>query len=104
MNMGTNATASSLLRLKDVDWSTWQARQHATLVFIVRDGKILLIRKKRGLGAGKITGPGGRLDAGETPLACATREMQEELCITPTDLQPHGELRFQFVDGLAMLV
>ncbi len=35
----------------------------------MRDDETLLIRKKRGLGAGKITAPGGRIEAGETPEA-----------------------------------
>ena len=58
---------------------------------------MLLILKKRGLGAGKINGPGGRLEPGETPLACAIRETQEELRVTPTGVAYVGELMFQFV-------
>lgn len=82
-----------------VDWSSWQPRERATLLFVVRDGQVLLILKKRGLGAGKINGPGGRLDPGETPRDCATREVQEELRVTPTSVRDAGELLFQFVDG-----
>ena len=69
--------------LEDVDWERWEPRQRATLLFVVRRDEILLIHKKRGLGAGKINGPGGRLEPGETPLACAIREVEEELCVTP---------------------
>ena len=83
----------------EIDWSAWQPKERATLVFVVEGSRILLIRKKRGLGAGKINGPGGRLDPGETPLQCAIREVQEELHVTPTQLEESGELRFQFVDG-----
>jgi len=68
-----------LARLTDIDWDRWQPRERATLLFVIRGGEILLIRKLRGLGAGKINGPGGRIDAGETPLACAVREVEEEL-------------------------
>jgi 8-oxo-dGTP diphosphatase len=74
----------------------------ATLLFVVQEGRVLLIRKKRGLGAGKINGPGGRLDPGETYTECAVREVQEELGITVHDPVPRGELHFQFVDGLAL--
>ena len=74
----------------------------ATILFVVRGGEILLIRKKRGIGAGKINGPGGKIDPGETPEACAVRETEEELCITPTGVQQVGELRFQFTDGLSI--
>ena len=86
----------------DVDWDAWVPQQRATLLFVVRDGQVLLILKKRGLGAGKINGPGGRLDEGETPLECAIREVEEELVVTPTGARQIGELRFQFVDGLSI--
>lgn len=80
----------------------WAPRDVATLCFVVRDGEILLIRKKRGLGAGKVNGPGGRLEAGETPEACAVREVEEELGTTPQGLSHRGELRFQFADGYSL--
>lgn len=86
-------------KVDDVDWSTWIPKDRATLLFVIRDGHVLLIHKKLGLGAGKINGPGGRIEAGETPLECAVREVQEEVCVTPTDVRPHGELFFQFLDG-----
>lgn len=91
-------------RLDGINWSTWRAVDPATLLFVIRQGQILLIRKKRGLGAGKVNGPGGRLEAGETPRQAAVREVQEELCVTPTDLSKRGELRFQFVDGYSIHV
>ncbi|CAM3588188.1 8-oxo-dGTP diphosphatase [Parendozoicomonas haliclonae] len=90
--------------LADIDWDNWQPTTHATLLFVIQDGKILLIRKKRGLGMGKINGPGGKLDPGETLEQCASRELQEELLITPGALTYHGDNLFQFVDGLAMHV
>ena len=90
--------------LADIDWDTWQAQDPATLVFVVKEGQILLIRKKRGLGAGKINAPGGRLEPGEEPLAAAVREAQEELRITPLDLSFAGENLFQFVDGYSIHV
>ena len=88
----------------DVDWKTWEPDDHATLCFIVKDDSILLIRKKRGLGAGKINGPGGRIDPGESPAQSAVREVQEELEITPLGLELRGENRFQFVDGYSIHV
>ena len=80
-------------------WGSWSPVDRATLVFILRDDELLLIRKLRGLGAGKINGPGGRLEPGETAVACAKREVEEELHVTPLNLTEAGELRFQFVDG-----
>jgi 8-oxo-dGTP diphosphatase len=89
-------------KLEDVDWASWQPEDVATLLFVVRDSRILLIRKLRGLGAGKINGPGGRLDDGETPVEAAVREVEEELCITPLDPVERGQLKFQFVDGYSL--
>ena len=91
-------------RISDIDWAAWTPTDLATLVFVQRDERLLLIHKKRGLGAGKLNGPGGRLEIGETFDACASREVQEELCITPKGLEKRGELRFQFVDGYAIHV
>ena len=50
-----------------IDWSAWSPVDRATLIFVRQDDQVLLIRKKRGLGAGKINAPGGRIEAGETP-------------------------------------
>ena len=89
-------------RLNDIDWQNWQPREHATLLFIIRNNKILLIHKKRGLGAGKINGPGGRIEPGETPEKCAIREIEEELCITAINPRQCGEMSFQFTDGYSL--
>lgn len=91
-------------QLSDVDWDNWQAKDPATLVFVIRDGKILLIDKKTGLGKGKVNGPGGKLESGESPETCAVRECQEELGITVTNLEYCGQHRFQFVDGYSIHV
>jgi 8-oxo-dGTP diphosphatase len=91
-------------KLADVDWDNWQARDPATLVFVIENGKILLIDKKTGLGKGKVNGPGGKVEKGELPEACAIRECQEELSITVSDLQYCGQHRFQFVDGYSIHV
>lgn len=87
------------MRYTDINWDTWTPVERATLLFIILDGQVLLIHKKRGLGAGKINGPGGRLDPGEDSKTCAIREVQEEVCVTPTHVRLCGELKFQFVDG-----
>jgi 8-oxo-dGTP diphosphatase len=86
----------------DEFWNNWQPRERATLCFLIQDGKILLIRKKRGLGAGKINGPGGRIEPGEEPHECAIRETSEEVGLTPLDVQNRGELHFQFADGYSL--
>jgi 8-oxo-dGTP diphosphatase len=88
--------------LSDVDFARWQPDEVATLTFIRRADEVLLIRKLRGHGAGKINGPGGKVEAGETPLAAAQRETREEVHLQTRALVCRAELRFQDVDGFAM--
>lgn len=85
-----------------VDGANWRPREEGTLCFVIQDGQILLIEKKRGLGAGKVNGPGGRIEKRETAEQAAIRETQEEVGITPTGVQWAGELRFQFRDGYSL--
>lgn len=97
-------TAHMVASVREVDWASWSPTDRATLIFVVEagagaSGRILLIEKKRGLGAGKVNGPGGRIDPGETPLECALRELREELCVGARGVVEHGELSFHFVDG-----
>ncbi|HET6565761.1 MAG TPA: 8-oxo-dGTP diphosphatase [Xanthomonadales bacterium] len=91
-------------RLSDLDWTRWKAKDPATLVFVMREDEILLIDKKTGLGKGKVNGPGGKVEPGETPEQCAIRECQEELNITVSNLEYCGEHKFQFVDGYSIHV
>mgnify|MGYP006283993441 CR=1 FL=1 len=73
-----------------------------TLCFVVDNDRVLLIRKKRGLGAGKMNAPGGKLEKGETPEQGAIRETREEVGVTPEGLEYRGVLRFQFTDGYGL--
>jgi 8-oxo-dGTP diphosphatase len=91
-------------RVADIDWQQWHPVDRGTLLFVICDGQVLLIHKKRGLGAGKINGPGGRMDDGETPFECAIREVAEELLISPSGVAEIGELQFQFLDGYSIHV
>jgi 8-oxo-dGTP diphosphatase len=88
--------------LNSTDWLNWTPREIATLCFIRDGGQLLLILKKRGLGAGKINAPGGRLEPGETALQAAIRETQEEVGVTPRAPEKRGELFFQFADGYSL--
>ena len=58
--------------------------------------RVLLMRQKRGVGAGLYNGPGGKVEPGETPRACAVREAREELRVDVHDLEKVGELGFAF--------
>jgi 8-oxo-dGTP diphosphatase len=72
-----------------------------TVCFLVRRmpaHEVLLGFKKRGFGAGKYAGIGGRVEAGETIRAAATRELYEETGVraTDSDLQAMGAITFRF--------
>lgn len=55
----------------------------AVHVFLVQEGQILLMRRAgSGYADGQLGLPAGHVDLGETPTACATRELGEELGIS----------------------
>jgi len=87
-----------------IDWNSWTPDERAVIVYITdrKRGKVLLINKKRGLGKGKVSAPGGRLEKGETYLEAVIRECEEEVSITPESLQKRVELHFQFTSGFSM--
>jgi 8-oxo-dGTP diphosphatase len=67
----------------------------ATLCFIVRDGKVLLLKKSAGLiGEGKWNAPGGKMLEGEEAKDCAVREVLEETQVTIRDPDHLGILYF----------
>jgi len=47
-------------------------------VVAVRDGRLLLVRRGRGVGAGRWSLPGGRVEPGETLTEAVRRELREE--------------------------
>lgn len=69
-----------------------------TLVFLIKDDQILLAMKKRGFGAGRWNGIGGKVDPGETLQQAAIRECREEIEVTPYDLEHVAFHRFTFPD------
>ena len=54
-------------------------------VLVVQDGRFLCGTRLKG---GSVGGPGGHIEAGESPEDAAVRETQEEFGITPKDLMP----------------
>jgi len=86
----------------NIDWDTWVPVDVATLCFIRKEGRLLLIHKKRGLGKGKINAPGGRVEKGETLEETAVRETQEEVGLTPLGLVFAGRLDFVFTDAYSL--
>lgn len=73
----------------------------ATLCFLVRGEpahEVMLGYKKVRFGAGKYAGIGGKIEAGESVLQAAVRELAEETGVTaePHALQAMGQLTFLF--------
>ncbi len=61
--------------------------KECSLVFLRRDDEILLAMKKRGFGAGRYNGVGGKLDPGESVEQTMIRECEEEIVVTPTEYE-----------------
>lgn len=87
---GTQAALAELDRLL----VGWRPDLVGTLLFLQRDGQVLLIRKRRGHGAGKINGPGGKPEPGETPEQCVLRETEEEVGVRAQHPRLAGMFRF----------
>lgn len=69
-----------------------------TLCFVLRDGQVLLGMKKRGFGAGRWNGFGGKIEPGETIEEAAKRETLEECGITVKQMEAVGIHEFVFAD------
>lgn len=68
-----------------------------SLVYLLdRENRVLLGRKRRGMGVGKWNGFGGKIEPGETMRQCAVREFREEsgLEVRPEDLDLMADLYF----------
>ncbi len=63
-----------------------------TLIYLRKDNKILLGKKLRGFGMGKITGVGGKFEQGESAKECAIRETFEESSVKITKLEEVGRV------------
>lgn len=64
----------------------------------MKPGEILLAIKKRGFGAGKWNGSGGKIKDGETIALATVRELKEEIgvAVKDTDLKPVARFNFYF--------
>lgn len=68
-----------------------------TLVLVIDGDRVLLGMKKRGFGAGRWNGFGGKVEKGETAVEAAARELREEAGIEAVrhdDLEQMGTLYF----------
>lgn len=71
------------------------------LLFVIdgaENSRVLLGRKKTGLGAGRVVGLGGHLEPEEEPAAAAVREAREEahIHVAESDLTVAGFVAFAF--------
>jgi len=67
-----------------------------TLCYPIINERVLLAKKKRGFGAGKLNGPGGKVEPGESIEDACRREVYEEVGITCLKLENRGTVDFIF--------
>lgn len=67
-----------------------------TLCLLHTDTHVLLGMKKRGFGAGRWNGFGGKLEEGETIEVAALREFREEAGVEVVGLEKSGIMNFEF--------
>lgn len=61
-----------------------------TLVYCVRDGRTLLLKRRKPPFAGYWVAPGGKVESGEAPIDCARRELWEETSLKAERLALRG--------------
>jgi mutator protein MutT len=80
----------------------------ATIAVLLKDGKVLLVRRSNPPDAGRWGFPGGKIERGETIEEAALRELYEETSVTANvhrvfnavdvlDFDKSGELEYHFV-------
>lgn len=75
----------------------------ATLCYVRRDGRTLMLlrnKKNNDIHEGKWNGLGGKFEPGETPEACAIREIYEESGLVVQAPELRGILTFPAFDGV----
>ena len=87
-----------------MDWKSFKPDKEMVLCFVIDSGNILLMRKKRGIGKGKINAPGGKIEKGEEPGEACVRETEEEVGIIPSNPEKVAELLFEDLIGEDFLV
>lgn len=80
-----------------------KTKKRLTLCIIHQHPRILLGMKKRGFGAGRWNGFGGKVSAEETIEGAARRELHEEAGITLETLDKVGILEFEFQNNPEIL-
>lgn len=71
------------------------------LSIVVNQSHVLMIEKKRGIGKGYLTFPGGKVEE-ESPEECAIRELEEEVGVNGYDPKFAGRILFRQLNGGVM--
>lgn len=74
------------------------------LLLLHQEGELLLAMKKRGFGAGRWNGVGGKVEPDETLEQAVVRECREEIGVTPADFEHVATHDFLFPNGEDMQV
>ena len=91
---------SQALKVSDIDWDLWEPTDRCVITYTEKDGKLLFIEKKKGMGAGYFNAPGGHIEEAETSSEAAIRETKEETGLDIKDPEFRGTLYFQFRGGI----
>ncbi|CAN5671805.1 hypothetical protein BH23PAT1_BH23PAT1_5160 [soil metagenome] len=70
-------------------------------MFLIKEDRVLLAMKKRGFGAGRWNGVGGKPEPGESISQAAIRECQEEIAVTPVIIDKVAEIDFFYTKSEA---
>lgn len=62
----------------------------STMVYCIREDQVLLMRRNKEPNLGLWVAPGGKLEPGESPFACAQRELKEETNLLADSLMFRG--------------
>ncbi len=82
------------MNIKEYEPTLTEPLRQVTLTLLLRDNQILLAMKKRGFGVGKWNGVGGKANESEKIIDAAIRETQEEIGVTPLNLEQVGIINF----------
>jgi len=99
---------SKATQVSKIDWNNWEYKEDCVITYLFRKNEetgkdqVLLIEKKKGLGAGLINAPGGHIEDGETGIEASIREFKEETGLDIINLNRKGILHFQFLHSTGL--
>jgi len=88
------------LEKKDLKYyiETYENLRNVTLCYLLdkKTGKVLIAMKKRGFGAGKLNGVGGKVEKGESIEDALIRETKEEINVDIKEFEKVAVINFYF--------